>query len=571
MNDQSTGNATVIIVGYGWVGNIIAAHLVQQGLDVTVLERGEDLKQDACGHFHTASGERRPHDRTQNAAKETFSLRYTSRETALPIRRMGPFLSGSGAGGAGVLWGGLSPRFRPGSFVPVQRFQRLTSENEFDGIEMRDWPINYDDLEDAYSIFEQIAGVSGPAGPVKGAGWRSRPYPVKPASTNEGPEMFRQGATSLGLNVAELPVSEISQSYTNLFGVTRTPCEQYGTSLATPLNTLDPYNRSSGRMTLITGAQVRRVEHDGHRVTGVTYSKDGAEKTISASAYVLAAWTLNNIRLLLLSKIGKPYDRNSGQGVVGRWLSNHLTYGATGFFTNRRIDSSLRTGAGWVVSDFENGLSAPDGSAVEYIGGVQMHSSNLELKPKPDVIVPPGVPRWGRRWKEALRTYANSMVRINVTGEVVPHRDRYVDLDQTYRDAWGDPLLRLTYDWKENERLQVRAMSGIGREILRSAGADIVSVPENLSEHYNLAAYQNSHVAGGAVMGANPETSVVNPELQSWDLDNLWVVGASSFPRNPAANPTATVAALAMRASKSIQRHLKIDTAGTVKLHRMEG
>ncbi|WP_213765586.1 GMC family oxidoreductase [Caballeronia sp. dw_19] len=551
-SEENSQAADVAIVGYGWVGSIIAARLIHEGLNVVVLERGADLLQEPCGHFHGAIRERRPHDRTQNAALETFTLRYTPQMNAVPIRRMGPFLSGSGVGGGGVLWGGVSPRYKPKSFKPRQHFAHLLDTADFDGIEMRDWPINYDDLESGYAAFELLAGVSGPTDPVDGAGWRSTPYPLQPARSNEGSEIFRLGASSLGLNVVELPVTEIDQSYTNPYGVRRTPCEQYGTTLATPLNTLDPFNRASGKLTLITGAQVRRVEHAGREVTGIRYVKDGEERSVSARAYVLAAWTLNNVRLLLLSKVGEAYDPRSGRGMVGRGLSNHMTYGAAGFFRSRTIDSSLRTGAGWVVSDFENGLCDADGLAQQYVGGVQMHSSNLELKPKPDVIAPPGVPRWGHEWKEAMRDYANGTIRINFTGEVVSHRDRYVDLDNTYRDAWGDPLLRLTYDWKTNERKQIRAMAAVGKAVLRATGADSLKVTESLSDHYNLAAYQNSHVAGGAIMGTHPSNSVVDSELRCWDMENLWVVGASSFPRNAAANPTPTVAALAMRAAGSI-------------------
>ena len=45
-------------------------------------------------------------------------------------------------------------------------------------------------------------------------------------------------------------------------------------------------------------------------------------------------------------------------------------------------------------------------------------------------------------------------------------------------------------------------------------------------------------------MGEDPNTSVVNRYLQSWDAHNLWVVGASAYPQNGGYNPTATVTAL---------------------------
>jgi gluconate 2-dehydrogenase alpha chain len=54
-------------------------------------------------------------------------------------------------------------------------------------------------------------------------------------------------------------------------------------------------------------------------------------------------------------------------------------------------------------------------------------------------------------------------------------------------------------------------------------------------------------------MGANPSNSSVNKYLQSWDVPNLFTVGASAFPQNPGYNPTATAAALAFKAADAIK------------------
>lgn len=54
-------------------------------------------------------------------------------------------------------------------------------------------------------------------------------------------------------------------------------------------------------------------------------------------------------------------------------------------------------------------------------------------------------------------------------------------------------------------------------------------------------------------MGGEPKTSVVNRYLQHWDVPNLFVMGASAFPQNPANNPTTTVGALTYWAADAIQ------------------
>ena len=75
---------------------------------------------------------------------------------------------------------------------------------------------------------------------------------------------------------------------------------------------------------------------------------------------------------------------------------------------------------------------------------------------------------------------------------------------------------------------------------------------------YDVRPYQTTHIQGGAVMGASPETSVVNTHLQHWELPNLWVIGASAFPQNPSHNPTLTVLAVTTWAADAlIDRYLK--------------
>ena len=60
-----------------------------------------------------------------------------------------------------------------------------------------------------------------------------------------------------------------------------------------------------------------------------------------------------------------------------------------------------------------------------------------------------------------------------------------------------------------------------------------------------MTTYQTTHLNGGAIMGTDPKTSALNRYLQSWDVPNLFVMGASAFPQNAGYNPTGTVAALA--------------------------
>ncbi len=128
---------------------------------------------------------------------------------------------------------------------------------------------------------------------------------------------------------------------------------------------------------------------------------------------------------------------------------------------------------------------------------------------------------------------------------------------RTYKDKFGDPLLRFTLDFTEHEHKQRDFASLTAVRIARAMGAKYDENRPSAGK-YNAVGYQSSHVQGGTPMGASPETSVVNPYLQHWDMPNLWVLGRSDFPQNGSQNPTLTIVALTTRAADAmITRYLK--------------
>jgi gluconate 2-dehydrogenase alpha chain len=151
------------------------------------------------------------------------------------------------------------------------------------------------------------------------------------------------------------------------------------------------------------------------------------------------------------------------------------------------------------------------------------------------------------------------MMNIGISGSVMPYRDAYLDLDPTYRDAYGLPLLRMTFDWHDNEYAMLDYMGTRMEEVAKAMKPDAYfKAIRKKGQHYDTRIYQTTHTTGGAVMGASPETSVVNKYLQSWDVPNVFVMGASAFPQNMGYNPTGLVAALAYHSAKAIrEQYLK--------------
>ena len=100
-------------------------------------------------------------------------------------------------------------------------------------------------------------------------------------------------------------------------------------------------------------------------------------------------------------------------------------------------------------------------------------------------------------------------------------------------------------------------LTGKAEEIARSMGGRQVHASPRKGP-YSTTTYQTTHNTGGTIIGADRSTSVVNPFLQSWDVPNLFVIGASNFPQNASYNPTGPVGALAYRAAEAIVgRYLK--------------
>ena len=60
------------------------------------------------------------------------------------------------------------------------------------------------------------------------------------------------------------------------------------------------------------------------------------------------------------------------------------------------------------------------------------------------------------------------------------------------------------------------------------------------------------HEAGGAPMGADPTTSVLNPHNQLWDAPNVFVTDSAAFPTSPFQNPGLSIMALSARAGHFI-------------------
>ena len=116
----------------------------------------------------------------------------------------------------------------------------------------------------------------------------------------------------------------------------------------------------------------------------------------------------------------------------------------------------------------------------------------------------------------------------------MPQRGNYLDLDPTYTDNFGRPLLRITFDFPDNDIRMSNYVSDQMDEDRQDAERQNSQRRQGPKKGWNSVPYQSTHNTGGAMMGADPKTSAVNRYLQSWDVSNVFVIGASAFPQNAA-------------------------------------
>lgn len=558
----------VVIVGMGWVGGIIAAELTKQGVKVVGLERG---KPRSTKDYYMAHDELRYAQRLdlmQDLSKETITFRNTAKMTALPMREHGSFLLGEGLGGASIHWNGQTYRFLPYDFEIYSKTVERYGKNKIpEGMTIQDWGITYDELEPYFDKFEKMAGISGGEPPEGLVGKRSSPFPTKEMLKSPPLKMFEAATKKLGYHPYMAPSANLSEQYTNPDGITRAACQycgycerfgcEYGAK-ADAVVTVLPVAQKTGNFELRSYSNVVQVLNDGKKANGVVYvnTVTGEQFEQPADVVVLAGYLFSNLRLMLTSKLGTPYDPATGKGVVGRNYAYQVGGGATtGFFDEKQFNTYAGAGSlGMEIADF-NGDNF-DHSNLQFIHGAGIRIFQTGQRPIANNSVPAGTPAWGKEFKQSSLKYAYRTLTVASQGSNMPWRHHFVDLDPTYKDVYGIPLMRITFDFEEQDRQLVKFMSGKTSEIMKEMGPTKAGSNDQLNP-YNIVPYQSTHNTGGAVMGADPSTSAVNSYLQMWDAENVFVVGASAFPHNSGYNPTATVGALSYRASEGIAKYLK--------------
>ena len=525
---QTHDDVDVVIIGAGPSGAVTAHTLASKGFKVVCLEQGDWVS---------------PSDYPGN--KPEFELLLQKKWSWNPNTRGRPDdypmnldqtdvvpIMFAGVGGSSLLYGAQWMRLLPSDF----RVRTL------DGI-CDDWPIAYEDLAPYYDRVDKFLGVAGLGGDPA---YPPTEFDMPPHPIGKGGMRMAEGMNKLGWHWWPGTQAIPSWNYKSMakcvrWGVCETGCPA-GAKASFDLGYW-PHAKAEGA-TLVTGARVRQITHDRNGLADavIWIDREGREHRQQTSAVVLAANGIGTSRLLLLSASATfPDGLANSSGLVGKNLMLHPNNEAVGLYDDEI--ESWKGPAGQLMYSLE--FYETDRSRGFYRG------SKMNLMPVPGVLRVlsafdhlPFDQRWGAAVHDMAK-YAGHALSWAGNIEDLPEETNHVTLDPVLKDGDGIPAPRIEYRISENTQKSLDFALDRMVEMHQAAGATHISKTPLWRE-------APGHILGTARMGNDPRTSVVDRFGRSHDVPNLFIVDGSVMVTSGGVNPTATIAAMALRTAEHI-------------------
>lgn len=539
-----------IVVGSGIAGGWAAKELTEKGLKTIMLERGKDVKHVTDYPAATKKIWEFPHrGRLTNEMKAThpvqkrdypyneFTPDWWVNDLECPYTEVKRFdwYRGFHVGGKSLMWGRQSYRLSDFDF----------EANAKEGIAI-DWPIRYKDIAPWYDYVETFAGISGSLDglPQLPDGKFLPPMEMnivekEVAARIKAKWEHRRMIIGRVANLTQELNGRGSCQYRNL-------CARgcpFGAYFSTQSATL-PAAVATGNLTLRPFSIVNQIlyDKDKKRAKGVLVIDAETMQTIEYEAKIIfvCGSTLGSTQLLLnsIEMGGLPDGIGNSSGQLGHNLMDH----------------HFRCGAGGIVEGFEdkipygrraNGIYVPRfrnlfGDKRDYLrgfgyqGGANRQNWSREVA---ELSI-------GADFKNALCEPGQWSIGLGGFGEMLPYYENKVTLDKTKKDKWGQYVLAIDCELKENENKMRKDMMADAAEMLDAAGVKKV-------ETYDRGSFPGMaiHEMGTMRMGNDPKTSVLNRWNQMHDVPNVFVTDGSCMTSIACVNPSLTFMALTARAA----------------------
>lgn len=551
MNTQPTSENTfdAIVVGSGISGGWAAKELCEKGLKTIVLERGRNV--DHIKDYTTAlkhpwefnhrlnnSTNDREEDPIQSQVYDEGTKLFFVRDKDHPYLQEKPFrwIRGYQVGGRSLTWGRQSYRLSDLDF----------EANQKEGIGV-DWPIRYNDIAPWYDYVEKFVGVSGqPEGlPHLPDGIFLPPIEmncVEEHLAKKTKENFRD------IRVINGRVANLTKGLNG-----RGPCQfrnlcargcpfsGYFSSNAATL----PAAKATGNLTLRPDAIVKEVLYDKNkkRAIGVRIIDAKTHEVFDFYARIifLNASTIATAAILLNSVSEHfPNGLGNSSGQVGHNLMDHFVIaGAEGEFDgfHDKYYSGRNPGSIYIPRFRNINEQTKQKDFIRGYGfqGKAFREEWRELYSKTE--------GFGVDYKNHLSKPSGWKIWIGAWGETLPYYTNRIELDSSQKDMWGLPLVKIDFEYHDNERAMKKDIVVSATEILEKAGFKNVS-----GFSYDQPGGAAIHEMGTARMGRDPQTSVLNAFNQMHDVKNVFITDGSCMTSSANQHPSLTYMALTARA-----------------------
>ena len=539
-----------IVVGSGISGGWAAKELTEKGLRVLLLERGRNVEHIKDYVNATKGPWEYPHRGGRTKAMEELypvlkrdyplnekNLAFWASDKDSPYTEAKRFdwYRGYQVGGRSLMWGRQSYRLSEMDF----------EANAKEGIAI-DWPIRYKDIAPWYDKVERHAGI---AGSIEGLPQLPDGQFQPAMPLNCGEEVVAGKLRKLYDGRRRIIPGRTANATRQLEG--RNACQYrdacwlgcpYGGYFSTQSSTL-PAAVKTGKLTLKPFSIVSEVLYDKNakRATGVRVVDAVSEQTIDYKAKVvfLCASALNTAWLLMRSATDVwPGGLGSSSGELGHnVMDHHFRCGAEG--TLEGMDDKYvfgRRPTGFYIPRYRNVA----GDKREYVRGFG-YQGGAGREGWSRSVAELGI---GGAYKDMLAEPGAWTIGATAFGEMLPNHNNRITLDESKKDKWGLPVLRMDVATGDNERLMRKDMIADMADMLEQTGVKNVRTYD--AEYFPG---MGIHEMGTARMGRDPKTSVLNSHNQVWDAPNVFVTDGACMVSAGCQNPSLTYMALTARAA----------------------
>ncbi|MEZ4995181.1 MAG: GMC family oxidoreductase [Saprospiraceae bacterium] len=544
-----------IVIGSGISGGWAAKELCEHGLKTLVLERGRDIQhikdyptmmKNPWEFEHRGSMTKAFYDEnpliTKAAGFGEDTAHFFIRDADHPYVQKRPFdwIRGYQVGGKSLIWGRACQRWSEYEFTSPERYGYGTG-----------WPIGYEDVAPWYSHVEKFIGVCGKQDGIEAMpdGEFLPPFELNCVETQAQQKLLEHYGNRY---LVQGRWAQLSQPEPIHLEQGRGQCQcrnmcmrgcPYGGYFSSVTSTL-PWAQKTGNLTVRPFSVVHSVIYDeaSGKASGVKVidTNTREEMIFRAKVIFLNASALNSTLILLNSRSERfPNGLGNDHDVLGRYVGFHLYRG----WANGRMpgfeDQYIygKNPAECIIANYRN-LKEQD---TDFVGGYTIFSGGYRTRqeelPGSDVQI-------GADYKKAISRMGSWYMYMYMQGETIMKPENRVTLSETETDQWGIPLLVTDVGYDENDEKMIRDFLQESRAMLETIGCVDIHTEDN-----KQAPGLDIHEMGGARMGNDPQTSMLNAHNQLHACPNVFVTDGACMASTGNQSPSILYMALTARAA----------------------